>query len=212
MINGFILILTLPIIVSVFFTIYGSYQSKTIHYICKPLTTFLIIALACGISLKFDAYRILIICGLCFSLAGDIFIMHPKDKFIQGLIAFFIAHIFYICAFYIHIHLWNYISVIPLVLYGFFFYLYLFKNLKDMKLAVLFYIIIILLMMWFSFLQWFNYLNWQSVLAFTGALFFAASDSIIAIDRFKFNFKKAQFLILLTYFIAQYLIAFSTFD
>ncbi len=37
--------------------------------------------------------------GLAFSLAGDVFLMVPGDRFIAGLIAFLLAHLAYIAAF-----------------------------------------------------------------------------------------------------------------
>jgi alkenylglycerophosphocholine/alkenylglycerophosphoethanolamine hydrolase len=47
-------------------------------------------------------------------------------------------------------------------------------------------------------------------LAAVGALLFVASDSALAWNRFKSEFKSAQAVILATYFAAQWLIALST--
>jgi uncharacterized membrane protein YhhN len=49
-----------------------------------------------------------------------------------------------------------------------------------------------------------------SSLAACGALIFIASDSILAVDKFRGRFRLAQLLILSTYFTAQWLIALST--
>jgi uncharacterized membrane protein YhhN len=48
------------------------------------------------------------------------------------------------------------------------------------------------------------------LLAFLGAILFIASDSLLAVDKFKGRFRSAQLLILTTYFTAQWLIALST--
>lgn len=51
----------------------------------------------------FETYYILILIGLCLSLAGDVLLVFKKSGdqlFIAGLICFFLAHIFYIVAFF----------------------------------------------------------------------------------------------------------------
>ena len=67
-------------------------QSQRQFFIFKPLTTALIILLALLAPLPANAdYKWLILAGLLFSLAGDIFLMLPRDRFIAGLISFLIA-------------------------------------------------------------------------------------------------------------------------
>ena len=69
-------------------------------YFWKPLTTGLIIAIALLISpVVDDTYRLWIVAGLIFSLAGDVFLMLPTDRFLAGMIGFFVAHLCYIAAF-----------------------------------------------------------------------------------------------------------------
>ena len=47
----------------------------------------------------------------------------------------------------------------------------------------------------------------SSLLALLCALLFVASDSVLAVNRFKSGFRSAQAVILSTYFAAQWLIA-----
>ena len=68
-------------------------------YVFKPLTTILITALLLYTGDLSDFYTRLLFYGLLFSLAGDVFLMLPRDRFIPGLISFLIAHICYSIAF-----------------------------------------------------------------------------------------------------------------
>ncbi|HEY5972305.1 MAG TPA: lysoplasmalogenase [Pseudoxanthomonas sp.] len=71
-----------------------------LHYLCKPLTTLLILALAAGASTPVSPrYRALVCVGLVFSLAGDAFLMLPGDWFVFGLASFLLAHLCYVVAF-----------------------------------------------------------------------------------------------------------------
>ena len=94
-------LLIVIIFISASLYIYSDFiKNQTLKYIFKPLTTILIIILAIiHHSESTNLYGYLIITGLVFSLIGDVYLMLPIDKFIHGLAAFLIAHIFYIVAF-----------------------------------------------------------------------------------------------------------------
>lgn len=72
-----------------------------LHYVLKPLTTLLIAGIAFAIPAPIsDTYRWLVILGILLSLAGDVFLMLPDDRyFIFGLASFLVAHLFYIGAY-----------------------------------------------------------------------------------------------------------------
>lgn len=189
--------------------IYAKYKNlKLQEYIFKPLTTSLIIFLA-FFSNSGD-YKKFIILGLIFSLFGDIFIMLSENKFVFGLISFLIAHIIYIYAFSIknNFILPMYLSI-PFVIYGLVMYLYLYKNLKELKIPVFVYISIILVMGISAFNLWYIKDNNLSLLAFIGSLLFIISDSVLAIDKFKKKMYFAQLILLTTYYTSQILIALS---
>jgi uncharacterized membrane protein YhhN len=189
--------------------IYAKYKNlKLQEYIFKPLTTSLIIFLA-FFSNSGD-YKNFIILGLIFSLFGDIFIMLSENKFVFGLISFLIAHIIYIYAFSIknNFILPMYLSI-PFVIYGLVMYLYLYKNLKELKIPVFVYISIILVMGISAFNLWYIKDNNLSFLAFIGSLLFIISDSVLAIDKFKKKMYFAQLILLTTYYTSQILIALS---
>lgn len=179
-------------------------------YIFKPLTMLLIIGIA--LSAPSSLYKHLIVAGLLFSLAGDIFLMLPKDRFIPGLVSFLIAHLFYIAAFSFDGALLARPSLpaaIGLLLYGGLMLRLLLPTLGKMKLPVVVYMLVILLMVWQATNRCLNMWTTASLLAFAGACLFAASDSVLALNRFRRSFRSAQFLVLTTYFTAQWLIALS---
>jgi uncharacterized membrane protein YhhN len=69
--------------------------------------------------------------------------------------------------------------------------------------------LVILLMAWQASNRYVSAGVSGSGLALAGACLFALSDSILALNRFRREFKSAQFLILASYFAAQWLIALS---
>ena len=183
---------------------------RTIVYIFKPLTMVFIIGIALIRASKRDSYRYLIVAGLCFSLAGDIFLMLPSDQFVFGLVSFLVAHILYIGAFRTRpTSLLSILFGLACVAYGFVMLWFLFPNLGDMKLPVLIYVAVVLLMAWQALCRWAEERSRGAALAAIGAILFVASDSMIAIDRFNGRFRLAGALIMTTYFAAQLLIALS---
>lgn len=95
------MLLSFLIIASGWWHIRAAYGSDSRQfYISKPLTMLFIIALAFGYqSDDHDGSHAWILLGLCLSLAGDVLLMLPRDCFIQGLAAFFVAHLCYIVGF-----------------------------------------------------------------------------------------------------------------
>ena len=199
--------------ISAFLAIRAEYFGPRIKvYLFKPLTVLFIILIALqeknAVS---QAYRVAIIAGLLFSLAGDIFLMLPRDRFLQGLVSFLIAHICYIAAFITEGNrAFSILSLLPFLVYGGLMMHALWPHLGKMRVAVVVYMLVILLMGWQAASRFLVTNQEGSLLAFTGALFFIASDSILALNRFKTGFRSAQAFILSTYFIAQWLIALST--
>jgi uncharacterized membrane protein YhhN len=205
-----IAVLTILAVVSAALNILAEYRGPRRNvYIFKPLTVLLIIWIV--LQSPSSLYRYLIVAGLLFSLAGDIFLMLPRDRFIPGLVSFLIAHLFYIAAFTLDGALArpSLLAAIALLVYGGVMLRLLLPTLGKMRLPVMVYMLVILLMVWQASNRWVNTWTMASLLAFAGAWVFAASDSVLALNRFRREFKSAQFLILTTYFAAQWLIALS---
>jgi uncharacterized membrane protein YhhN len=187
------------------------FGSRTIVYIFKPLTMVSIIVIAAMAGARDrSSYRNLIVAGLCCSLAGDVFLMLPSDQFVPGLLSFLIAHLFYIGAFRTRPSgLSSVLCGLALVVYGSLMLWFLSPRLGDMKLPVSIYIVVILVMVWLALNRWVTKRPAGAALAAIGAVLFAASDSMIAVDRFHGPFHLADMLILATYFTAQCLFALS---
>lgn len=184
---------------------------KQLHYVLKPLTTILIIALALWAAPSpATLYSVAIAIGLVFSLGGDIFLMLPKDRFLAGLISFLLAHVAYIVAFVSAegFHLAP-VALGLLALYGVSLFQQLWPGLGRMKVPAFVYMIAILVMAWQAGGLWQATGQSNHMLAAIGALFFILSDSILAYNRFRRPFTAARPIILGTYYFAQWLIALS---
>jgi uncharacterized membrane protein YhhN len=113
--------LVLLVILSASIHIRAEYRGPRQHvYIFKPLTMVLILLIAILGQAAAPLYKYMIIAGLVFSMAGDVFLMLPSDRFVAGLVAFLVAHIFYIVAFTSEISALIWWPLIPLAAYGVF--------------------------------------------------------------------------------------------
>lgn len=206
------IILSVLAAVSAALTILAKYRnSKQQEYIFKPLTMVFIIPIAVLVDDPVSStYQVLIVIGLCVSLVGDVFLMLPTDRLLQGLASFLIAHIVYITAFTLEGNgvtpLW---TIIPFILYGAIILWWLWADLGSMKAPVLIYVGAILIMAWQANNRWLETRDTESLLALIGAYLFVMSDSVLAVERFRGSFRSAPFWVLSTYFAAQWLIALS---
>lgn len=186
---------------------------RRLVYVFKPLTTALVVLVALQARHPTaHVYRPLIVAGLVCSLAGDVFLMLPRERFVAGLVSFLFAHLFYVAAFALdgggaRPSAW---AAVPLVLYGALMLGLLWPRLSALRVPVVVYVAAILLMAWLAACRWLALGGVGGASAFAGALLFVASDSALAWNRFRGGFDGAQALILGTYFPAQLLIALST--
>jgi len=202
----------IPVIVFGILHIRAEYRNSVKQImILKPLTVMCIIGI--GISGNSDLsplYKPLIITGLFASLIGDVMLMRSLNKFLFGLIGFFFAHVLYSTAFMsVNDFQGINLDLIPYILLGSIFFLFLRPTLGNMKIPVLLYIGVIILMIWQAEILWQTMGTQKVGLAFPGAILFCISDAVLSIRRFKVDFKLSQFLVLGTYYPAQILIAFS---
>lgn len=146
--------------------------------------------------------------GLLFSLMGDVFLMLPKERFIAGLTSFLIAHVAYIVAFYqVFEPNVSYAWLGLLIATSTVFYGLLSKDLGTLKGPVIIYISVIITMVWIAGELYWQSPSYLSLTIFIGAVVFACSDSALAWNKFKKPFKGAQWVILGTYFFAQWMFA-----
>lgn len=146
--------------------------------------------------------------GLLFSFFGDIFMfLEDGIYFILGLVAFLIAHLFYIYSFYNQGKTFikkNPIFIVPVLLYVISFLIFSWSYLGDLKIPVLVYALVLGGMVLASI----NRYGAVNQKAFTtgimGAILFVISDSALAINKFMIPFEYAGILIMATYGMAQY--------
>jgi uncharacterized membrane protein YhhN len=192
--------------------IWADYKGRQLLvYIFKPLTMIFIIVIAFQAkTLEILTYKYAILIGLGCSLVGDIFMMLPRKRFIEGLVSFLIAHIFYIAAFLTRVELrFNFWHSFPLLIYAVVMLTILFPYLGRMKIPVIIYMLVIITMARFAIERYIQIQNAKVLSAFVGAIFFVISDSSLATNRFVQKHKFGQALTLSTYFVAQLLIALS---
>jgi len=179
-------------------------------YVFKPLTTLLILGLVLtGPSNVHPSYRPLVAAGLAFSLAGDVLLMLPRDRFVAGLAAFLVAHLLYIRAFTLSGVLTTWWMVLPLAAYGAVLLRILLPRVPGgLKAPVVVYALVLLAMACTAVGHDLGGVP-AAALAMLGGVLFVVSDSALAIDRFVRQFRGADAVVLGTYYAAQTLIAFS---
>jgi len=204
-------ILTALIFLSAGFTIWGEETGRRqLVYFFKPLTTTLILALAVALLKGCPSpYAAGILLGLIFSLAGDVFLMLPGDKFLPGLVSFLMAHLAYIFAFSQGGGFRLNAGLLLFVLYGGLIFWFLYPGLGKLKGPVALYISVILVMAWQAWAFSHGAGTPSAARALGGALLFVLSDTLLAVNRFRRKLPLARLWILGTYFTAQWLIALS---
>ncbi len=178
------------------------------EYVFKPLATALILLLAAtGPAPVHASPRALVVIGLVASLAGDVFLMLPGDRFVPGLAAFLAAHVLYTVAFtrdgwratgwpalacglYVAALLW---WVLP--------------GAGRVQGPVTVYALVIGTMAWQALQRALAWRTTGPVLAAAGAVLFVVSDSALAVNRFVEPFWWAPIAVMGTYVPAQWLIA-----
>lgn len=91
-------VLSLTAVCAVVDWIAVSTDRRVVEYLCKPLVMVGLVVVALQLDPSSDQARVLLVCGLVLSLVGDVCLMLPSDAFVPGLMAFLVAHLFYIGA------------------------------------------------------------------------------------------------------------------
>jgi uncharacterized membrane protein YhhN len=204
--------LTAAALASALLTIRAEYKGPRLQvYVFKPLTVVLIILIALQAKHATASHYVsLVVAGLLCSLAGDVFLMLPRDRFTAGLVSFLVAHVFYVFAFASGARGPSVRAGVALAVYGASMLGLLWPGLGKVKAPVVVYVGVILLMAWAALSRAPTTVDGGGASAAVGALLFVASDSALAWNRFKGEFRSAQAVVLGTYFAAQWLIALST--
>jgi len=179
-------------------------------FIFKPLTTVLVIAQAWQRGHDAPKQRQLVLLGLALSLAGDVFLLWPKQGFLPGLVSFLLAHLAYIVAFCVPVRFAakpsafiTYTALAAFIL----------SQLWDgvpaaLRAPVLAYVVCLAAMAAQTATWWRSAPNdpharWAAI----GGLLFMASDSLLAFNKFAAPLPWSALWILATYWLAQWCIA-----
>lgn len=180
-------------------------------YLFKPLTLMLIILFGLLQTPEVSSlYKAMIISGLAFSMIGDIMLMLPSDKFLQGLASFLVAHVFYLVAFISDSGFpVSFLYLLPGLVIGAFILRILLPRVGNKTVPVLIYSLILVLLLWQSAGRVELNFNHSSLVALIGSIIFISSDITLVFNRFVKQHRMGQLYILSSYYIAQILIAYS---
>jgi uncharacterized membrane protein YhhN len=167
----------------------GSRDRSLLEYIAKPATMVALLAFLLALTAGGPQSRLQVLMwslAIVFSLAGDVFLMLPRDLFIPGLASFLAAHVF--------------VTAIPLarsVLGGI--------AAAGERAAVAAYMVVITVMVLAAWtLPWQAGVPlWAGVAGAVGATLFFASDAMIGRRRFVADFAGSDLAIIVTYHLGQ---------
>ena len=177
---------------------------QRVEYVCKPATLTLLVVAAALLDPVHGAggRRAWFVAALAFSLAGDVLLMLPREQFVGGLAAFLVGHLCYIAGMWTHGPALGWFAV-ALVVVG--------ATIAALGRRILpaarthdralvapvgAYMAVIGVMVATAVAT-------GNPVAGAGAVLFAASDTMIAWDRFVGPFDAASVLIMVTYHLGQ---------
>jgi uncharacterized membrane protein YhhN len=145
----------------------------------------------------------LVVAGLVVSLVADVLI---ESSFLAGLGAFLIAHVAYIAAFVARAGELRPLLLLPFLAWGVAVLARLWPGLGPLRGPVIVYALAICTMMWRAAATVGRPGGWT---ALAGAVLFAASDTLLALDRFHRPIPNARVSIMALYWSGQLLISLS---
>jgi len=184
----------------------------TLHFVFKPLTMLVAIALVAARAYSSGArarFHIYLIAALVASLAGDVFLMLPGAYFIPGLASFLVAHLFYIALFRQGVPWFpSRRALLSTLGVGAAMYAWVWGGLADpvLKVAVAAYVSVIALMVAQAIGRAATVRDPAATAVAWGACVFMLSDSLIAINRFVQPLPLVSLWVLTSYYAAQILI------
>jgi len=189
---------------------------RVVEYFAKPAVMVTLLVWLGQIS-GFRGYLIWFALGLAFSLAGDVFLMLPMERFIAGLLSFLLGHLAYLVGFnstFPPINLPTLLLAILVAGTSLQIYRRIANSLKSsgnehLRIPVLIYSIVISLMLLSALLTLVRQ-DWQPVQALavsSGAMLFFLSDTLLAWNKFVAPLPNGRVLVMITYHMGQLLIA-----
>jgi uncharacterized membrane protein YhhN len=197
------LLLTIALAIAAVDWIAVQNDRRPVEYVAKPLTMVALVGVALAVHPYDDTVRLWFVAALVLSLAGDVFLMLPRDLFVAGLASFLLAHVAYVVGMQVDgvevVRLLVGVLVVAgaLAVIG----TVVLKAVRagdDPALAgpVVAYMVVISAMVATA-------IGTGRGLAIVGASLFYVSDTLIAWDRFVGDVARARLLIMVTYHLGQ---------
>lgn len=184
------------------------WDRRKVEYVAKPLTMVLLLGYAVALDPVVEASRWWFVAALVFSLAGDVFLMLPGNRFVEGLASFLVGHLAYIAG----LVAWG-LDIVPawfvLVAVLFAFIATIGGAIvqaageqdRRLRIPVGLYITVITIMVLVAGATG----HWWFL---AGALLFYVSDAMIGITRFVRDFAYSRVGVMVTYHLAQFLLVY----
>jgi uncharacterized membrane protein YhhN len=172
-----------------------------LRFVTKPLP---VLCLAAAVAAqRRDPLARAVTVGLLLSAVGDALL--EGGLFLPGLLAFLGAHVAYAAGFLLDTRRLALLRALPFAAWGVAIYAFLLPDLGDLAVPVLFYLLAICIVMWRAAARIGAHGppradEWLGLL---GAVTFAASDTLIALDRFHAPLPGAALPIMLLYWAGQ---------
>ncbi|NLG73396.1 MAG: lysoplasmalogenase [Chloroflexi bacterium] len=198
-----------------------AFQWKNVSYLVKPGVDLALLAWVWQAG-GFQGPLVWFALGLLFSLAGDIFLMLPQERFTTGLAAFLLAHLSYIIGFNQTpppVDLASLLVVLLVAVTAWQFTRRVLKSIKatgkgEMTALIIFYSIALNLMLISALLTLVRsdipaeggWLVGPALMVSAGALLFYLSDALLAWNRFVSPLPHGRLQVRVTYHIGQALI------
>jgi len=200
-----VLLLALTAVVAVLDWFAVATGRRSAEHVLKPLTMVGLVAVALAMDSSDTGLRVVVIVALLLSLAGDVFLMLPRDLFVPGLASFLAAHVAYIIALFMVGALSGGFVVgllgvaVAVALLG----VRIVRGARAQDPAlvapVMAYLVVISLMVASAA----GTGHW---LALLGALLFYVSDAVLGWTRFVADFVNSRVVVMVTYHLGQALL------
>jgi len=184
--------------------------SAPLRLVAKPIPVLCLAAWVAGAGRRSSARPVC--AGLLLSALGDVLLEASPRLFLPGLVAFLGAHLAYTAGFVRATRRAALLRALPFALWGALGYLAMRAGLGTLQVPVAVYMTAICVMMWraAAMAGQDGPVRRAEWLALAGAVLFAASDTLIGLDRFRAPLDWARLPIILLYWVGQLGIAAST--
>lgn len=177
--------------------------ARRLEYVCKPGALALLVGVALALDPAHGDVRAWFVAALVLSLAGDVFLMFPEDRFVPGLASFLLGHVAYVVGLNLHGGSAGALALaaIPVVIVAAVLAVRILRAVlasghRELLGPLVAYMLVISAMVTSALAS-------GNALAAVGATLFFASDALIAEARFVRPHRGARVAIMVTYHLGQ---------